>query len=65
VTDGRERVDQRPLSAPFALVTEEERSRFGTGVEDAYPLAALQAEWFSTANWTKQVPFIMTSSAFI
>jgi amino acid adenylation domain-containing protein len=41
--EARERVDQRPLSAPFSLVTEEERSRFGEGIEDAYPLTALQA----------------------
>src|SRR5271166_428145 len=39
----RERVDKRPVSAPFSLVTEEERARFGDGIEDAYPLAALQA----------------------
>ena len=39
----RERVDKRPVSEPFSLVTEEERARFGDGIEDAYPLAALQA----------------------
>ena len=43
VIEARERVDQGSLSAPFSLLTEEERSRFGEGVEDAYPLAVLQA----------------------
>ena len=43
VIEARERVDQGSFSAPFSLLTEEERSRFGEGVEDAYPLAVLQA----------------------
>jgi amino acid adenylation domain-containing protein len=39
----RARIDEKPMAGPFSLCTDAERARFGPEVEDAYPLASLQA----------------------